>query len=83
MRYNRFDSINRHVCDVLDEMRKCYETKNFSSLLGLIEEAQTMYNRMEASLWNQKDYENAEIRYKELKKKIKALQKEIEEKEEE
>ena len=41
---------NRFVCDVLKEMRKCSETANYSYLAGLIEEAQTMFNRMEARL---------------------------------
>jgi hypothetical protein len=46
---------HRYLCDVLDEMRKCYETRNFSYLLGLIEEAQTMGERMEAALGDRKD----------------------------
>jgi len=53
---------NRFVCDVLKEMRKCNETRNFSYLPGLIEEAQTMVNRMEARLEDYADlmgsYEN-------------------------
>ena len=40
----------RTLCDVLDEMRSTYKTRNFASLLGLIEEAQMMGNRMEAKL---------------------------------
>jgi len=43
-------SWNRTLCSVLDEMRKCYETRNFAPLHGLIEEAQTYGNRMEAKL---------------------------------
>jgi hypothetical protein len=30
---------NRTVCDMLEEMRKCAETGNYSYLPGLIEEA--------------------------------------------
>ena len=41
---------NRYLCDVLNEMRKCVKTLNFSYLLGLIEEAQTLGSRMEAKL---------------------------------
>lgn len=48
---------NRYLCDVLDEMRKCYKTRNFSHLLGLIEEAQTLANRMEAGLGEKRDYQ--------------------------
>lgn len=47
---------NRYICDVLEEMRKCHETRNFSYLLGLIEEAQTMANRMESSLGCKREY---------------------------
>lgn len=46
----------RYICDVLDEMRQCYKTMNFGCMRGLIEEAQIMANRMEASLREQKDY---------------------------
>ena len=46
---------NRYICDVLEEMRKAYKTRNFSYLPGLIEEAQTMANRMEASLGEKRD----------------------------
>ena len=58
----------RTLCGVLEDMRKCYETRNFSYLLGLIEEAQTMGNRMEGALEDQ-DY------YKHLRKRIKRLTK--------
>ena len=34
--------VNRYLCSVLDEMRECNKSKNFSYLLGLIEEAQTL-----------------------------------------
>lgn len=47
---------NRYICDVFDEMRKCNETRNYSYLLGLIEEAQTMVNRMETRLSDKYDY---------------------------
>jgi hypothetical protein len=62
--------INRTLCDVLEEMRKCYETRNFCSINGLIEEAQAMGNRMEAGLEDKGDFERwhkqrAEV-YKEL-----------------
>ena len=55
------------MCDVLREMRKCLKTNNFSYLGGLIEEAQSMGNRMEAGLEN-----NSSRRYK-LKMKITKL----------
>ena len=42
--------LNRYVCDVLAEMRTCMETRNFAILPSLIEETQTMANRMEMAL---------------------------------
>jgi hypothetical protein len=38
--------LNRTLCDVLDEMRKLNETRNYSSLQGLIEEAEQMSLRI-------------------------------------
>lgn len=76
---------NRHVCDVLDDMRKCIKTHNYSLMDGLIEEAQVMANRMEAALSDQKDlvklnremsearraYKDLEREYKKLESKVK------------
>lgn len=77
---------NRHLCDVLDEMRKCDEVRNYSMLKGLIEEAQVMGNRMESALSDQKDlltvqseYDKARRAYKKLEKEYKELQKKVEE----
>jgi len=53
------------MCEVLEEMRVCNKTRNYSYLLGLIEEVQTMGNRMEAKLEEGKDYS---YRRKQLKK---------------
>lgn len=64
---------NRTLCDVLNEMRKAEETKNFSYLKGLIEEAQMMGNRMEAKLWDQKDFEHRKEEYTTLKEEVKKL----------
>lgn len=72
-------SLNRTLCDTLEEMRKCHKTANFSYLPGLIEEAQTMANRMEAALWDQKSFLYEQERYKKLKKKNKELEKKLDE----
>lgn len=45
----------RTLCDVLNDLRKCYETRNFAAVLGLVEEAQMMGDRMEAALETYKD----------------------------
>ena len=65
---------NRTLCNVLDEMRKCHETRNYSPMLGLIEEAQSMGNRMEAGLYDKNDVESARKQLKDLAKEIDTLQ---------
>lgn len=66
----------RTLCDVLQEMRKAYETRNFSYLLGLIEEAQSMGSRMEGALEAQNNIQELEEIRSILKKQIKELKKE-------
>jgi|TARA_B110000914_G_C15087588_1_gene275809 pyrimidine operon attenuation protein/uracil phosphoribosyltransferase len=70
------------LCDVLHEMRECNKTLNFSYLLGLVEEVQTLANRMEAKLYDIKDFERLRDDIKDLKKKKKKLEEKIEELEE-
>tara|TARA_R110000823_G_C15804111_1_gene487497 strand:- start:551 stop:760 length:210 start_codon:yes stop_codon:yes gene_type:complete len=65
---------NRYLCSVLDEMRECTKTLNFSYLSGLIEEAQTLGSRMEAKLYDIKDFERLRDNIKELKKEKKKLE---------
>jgi len=69
-------STNRTLCDVLNEMRDCYKTHNFASLLGLIEEAQSMGNRMESAIGDTKDLVLMHEEWHELRKKIRELRKE-------
>ena len=66
---------NRTLCAVLDEMRRCYKTRNFAPLMGLIEEAQTYGNRMEAKLSDVQDYETLKKRYKALREKMDGMKK--------
>lgn len=73
MRFS-FNSLNRTLCDVLREMRALHETRNYSGLLGLIEEAQIMANRMEAALYDNKDTKHARELVSELKKEIQRLE---------
>ena len=75
-------SANRYLCSVLDEMRDCVKTLNFSYLLGLIEEAQSLGSRMEAKLFDVKDFESLHEEIKVLKKKKKKLEEKVEELEE-
>lgn len=65
--------LNRTMCDVLEEMRKCNKTRNYAQLLGLVEEAQSMANRMEARLMDIKDIDRLEKRWLKCKEKDKAL----------
>ena len=62
--------LNRTLCDVLDEMRKLHETRNFSGLLGLIEEAQSMGNRMESGLNDKKDLISMKDEWSKTKKEL-------------
>ena len=67
----------RTLCDVLDEMRKAHETHNYSYLSGLIEEAQSMGNRMESGLSASRQLYELKDEYKKLNKKKKNLQAKI------
>ena len=71
---------NRSMCQVLEEMRRCYKTRNFSYLLGLIEEAQSLAERMESSLYDKKDYTRLQRKIKFLKKQRDKIVDEIAEK---
>ena len=71
-----------HTQAVLDEMRECTKTLNFSYLLGLIEEAQTLGNRMEAKLFEVNDFEQLHKDIAKLKRQKKKLEDKIEELEE-
>ena len=64
---------NRLVCQVLDEMRTCVAILNFSYLNSLIEEAQTLANRMEAALEDLHDIERMRRYKRELKLEIREL----------
>lgn len=57
--------LNRNLCEVFEEMRTMHKTRNYSYLLGLIEEAQTMGNRMEAGL------DDKSVTIRRLKKELK------------
>lgn len=64
---------NRTGCDVLEEMRKCHSTRNYASLLALVEEMQSIANRMEAGLEDKRDVRNWKETRKELKDDIRRL----------
>lgn len=67
--------VNRSLCEVLSEMRTCYKTRNFAPLLALIEEAQSMGNRMEAGLEDQSDLVRLNELWHKKKQELKKLDK--------
>lgn len=69
--------INRYLCSVLEDMRKCDETRNFAPLKGLIEEAQILGNRMEAGLGDKNDLLKMNEEKSKLKAEIKKLRSEV------
>jgi hypothetical protein len=54
-------------------MRDCFKTHNYAPIPGLIEEVQVLANKMEAALYDQKDFVAAKREYERLKKKLKKL----------
>ena len=69
--------LNRTICGVFEEMRSCNETRNYSYLLGLVEEAQSMANKMESKIDLIKDFEEMKDKYKELVERKNDLKKDI------
>lgn len=68
---------NRTLCGVLEEMRTAHETHNYSYLLGLIEEAQSMGNRMESGLYDKGDHESLLKSIKQLEARRDVLRDEV------
>lgn len=81
MSYRFYGGLNRTICSVFQEMRDLDKTKNYSSLRSLIEEAQSMANRMEAALSDIGDIEDMRLEKKKLKNELKKLDKKKETKE--
>jgi len=68
---------NRFLCTVLDEMRTCIKTLNFSYLESLVEEAQLLANRMECKLEDLDDHERLREDISALNKQKQKLRNEI------
>ena len=68
--------LHRTLCDVLEEMRACWKTRNFAPMKGLIEEAQGMGNNMEASLYEIKDLKKLREQYLLARQDMKELNEE-------
>ena len=69
--------LNRYICDVLEEMRTSTKTLNFAMIPSLIEEVQTMANRMEMALSDMKDLERLKMSIVEKKEELEKLEKKI------
>ena len=69
--------LNRYICDVLEEMRTSVKTLNFAMIPSLIEEVQTMANRMEMALEDMKDLKRLKDEIHEKKEELKKLEKKI------
>jgi hypothetical protein len=69
---------HRYVCSVLEEMRTCLRLLKIDMLPGLVEEVQTLVNRMEAKLadYSEMGYNIKEAR--KLKKQVDKYREEIE-----
>jgi hypothetical protein len=72
--------LNRYVCQVLEEMRTCTKTLNFALIPSLVEEVQTMVNRMEMALGDLKDLQELKNEISAKNKELKKINKELEEK---
>ena len=75
---------NRYFCSVIDEMRACYKTRNFSIIMGLLEELQSIGNRMEAKCGDINDrniyldeVKNLKMEIKDLKRKRDKLKRKV------
>ena len=82
-KFRRF-GINRYICDVLEEMRSLVKNENYKPLAGLIEEAQSLANRMEAGLSDKRDLlalsdarAKAKKAYRELEREYRALEEKV------
>ena len=69
--------LNRYVCDVLEEMRTSVKTLNFAMIPSLIEEVQTMANRMEMALSDLKDLKLLKEEIVDKKEELEALKDQI------
>jgi hypothetical protein len=68
-------STHRYACDVLSELREVVKTLRFDRVSGIVEELQTLFNKMEAKLYSYKDIGYDLDRAKDLADTIDALEK--------
>lgn len=69
---------SRYVCSVLDEVRTALKVGRIDMVLGLVEEVQTLVNRMEAKLADYSDMGYDLKRARGLRKRIAEIERSIE-----
>jgi len=72
--YGIYSIHGRTMCDALQDMRAAVKAMSFGYMSGLIEEVQTMGNRMESALEDKKNLRHGAEYAKELKREIKELE---------
>lgn len=73
----------RFACDVLEEMRKCFKTYNFSPVPGLIEELQSIVNRMESGLSISSNINEIVKIYSDKKRELRGIEQQVEQRKKE
>jgi septal ring factor EnvC (AmiA/AmiB activator) len=68
---------SRYMCDVLDDIRKMHKTRNYSGLMGSVEQLQVMAYRMEAALGDKRTIEQYDDEAHKLKRDLKEKRREL------
>jgi len=68
---------NRWLCDVVDEMRQCLKTLRFDIMPGLVEEVQSIGNRMEAAIRDEKEFDTLKDEIHDLKIQKRRLERQV------
>ena len=71
---SRYYFTNRTMCSILENIRAMDKSKNYSALLGAVEELQWAAERMEAAISDAKDINNLKEHRAELRDEVKKLE---------
>lgn len=71
---SRYYFTNRTMCSILENIRAMDKSKNYSALLGAVEELQWAAERMEAAIADVKDINNLKEHRAELRDEVKKLE---------
>lgn len=67
----------RTICDMLEEIRNCFKTHNYSPIPGIVEEIQSAANRMESALESAKQIPKIMAERSKKKDELRKIEKEI------